>query len=288
MSYPALPDRAIPYHNDGTVVKIVLQESGVLHDFTTAEMEELNDYDYNTVVDVGCQDIDRTFLVFHFPEKRTLTGIYAMGLSCSGSKNAVTRVEGSNDTTNGVDGTWTEIPPATGASFPPNDWNFDSWRASITALNPADDYKSIRILFSHSGGDARFRYVVIAHLYGHKASGETPDDLLWVDPSTGAELSLPLDFGPVPAGSSDILQTALKNASTSLTAQNITINVSDPDDIIRIGWSSNGPWELSLSITDLAPGAQSATIFVKAEPPAPPTPLKPHRAPILASVGAWV
>jgi len=288
MGYPELPDRAMPYHDDGTVVKIVSTSSGVLHHFSDDEMAELNDYDKTEVAsDMGCQDVDTFYLVFHFPEKRWVNGVFAGMAGRSHEFLAVVSVEGSNDSTNGIDGTWESIALADGATWPQNQWTFDVWRLAVAALNPSQSYETVRLKFRKQGISWNACAAAIAHIYGHKADGETPDDIIFVAPATGDELTLPLNFHAVPAGTTSILNFALKNASDSKTAQNITLSVEDEYDIIRIAWSDTGPWETSLTIDSLAAGATSDTVYVKAEPPAPPTPLKPHRAPVVVTVGAW-
>lgn len=294
MGYPQPPGRAIAYHLNGTVVKLVDTQNGVLASLDATQMSELNDYDYDSIAGLpgGLIGTNRIYLVFSFPEPHHLRGLFALWYGRPSVTDwgylAPTIVEGSNDSTNGLDGTWTQAVPDAGWGNNTDSPAFDAWRYPSSGTFPNDAaFKVWRVRWDGAGYDFEQGGLRICHLYGHPEAGSQSDFLEWVD-TGGQPLSLDLIFGAVPAGTSSILGAALVNRSTTKTAQNITITVDDPDDIIRIGWSSNGPWELSLTISSLAPGEQSATIYVKAEPPAPPTPLKPHRAPILASVGAWV
>ncbi len=287
MTYPALPGRAIPYHMDGTVVKVGKQSDGIVHHFTAAELAELNDYDYVDVYDENTPQTSDFWVIFFFPERRRIRGLFALfGKGSNRDPVGPTDIEGSNDTTNGFDGTWTALSAPNG--FNADKADFDQWRKDIAAIDDGGvAYKAIRIRTTKGAGPGWGNSVKIVHLYGEKESTETPDDIVFVDVSTGNELTLPIDFGAVPAGASDIRSFKIRNTSSTLEAQNITIAVNDPDDIIRVAWDSNGPWYTSLTITSLLPGAESNVIYVKAEPPAPPTPLKPHRAPIEVTVGAW-
>lgn len=296
MGYPTLPGRAIPYHEDGSVLKCIEASVGTVHSVSASEAAELNDQDY---VDqgLGSPDIDYTddgYLVIFFPEQRDITGVFFITTTGAGADafRGPVSVEGSNDTTNGLDGTWETATAPDGLNDGTH--NFDSWRDGGSGGEGWQDisfssgpYETIRIKVdtSQAGGCQGF---YICHVYGSKGAGETPDDIIFVDPdNSNNEFSLPQDFGEVPAGTSQIDKFALQNTSGTLTANNIDLTVDDPEDVIRISSSSGGPWNVSMNITSLGPGAQSADFYVKSEAPAPPTDLEPKRAPINVTVGSW-
>lgn len=286
MPYPALPDRAIPYHLDGTVAKIITIADGVIHTPSAVELAELNDQDLVDVFTSVAYTGKDVMLVFFFPEARDIAAIFGL-CRADGGPLGIDKVEGSNDTTNGSDGTWVTASAPSG--YNPDVADFDSWRKSIATLNFSGvAYQSIRVSFAMGSGGANYRAFQMLHIYGQKDAGVTPDDILFLDAEAAdVEFDAPLDFGDRPTGTSLQHQIKIKNASGTLTANNIDITVTDPDDIIRIGDTSSGPWVTTKNIASLAPGVKSAVIYVKCETPVPPTPLEPKRAAIDASVGSW-
>jgi hypothetical protein len=281
MPYPTLPDRAIPYHLDGTVVKYVRTSSGVMDTLSDAEMADLNDFDEYDEVGNGF-DPDDGYVVFFFPEKRVITGLFALFSRDSNQYRGPASIEGSNDTTNGVDGTWTSISPA--SSFNGSVSAFDSWRDEIADLSNSTGYEVYRVVSNASN----YGGVRTVHLYGVKDTGETADDILFLDADdSDNEFTEPLDFGAVGAGSSEEHNIKIKNDSGSLTASSITITVTDANDYIRISEDGGSTWVTEITIASLGPGVKSSTIKVKSEPSAPPTPLEPVRASISVDVGGW-
>lgn len=286
MPYSAIPDRAIPYHIDGSVIKIINATTGVVKSFSSAEMLEMNDYDYtNTTFTSGYEH----YLVVFFPELRDIHAFFGV-LSVPDyapayhSPVAMDHLEWSADTTNGLDGTWTAATVSGG--YPVVTCLLDDWRKGIKLVTGIAGAKAIRC----KTGDASHRMdgVYILHLYGHKTAGQTPDDIIFLDAeNSDAEFAADLDFGDRPAGTSLIRQIKVRNTSATLTANTLVVTVVDPVDNIRVSDSASGPWTTSQSFATLAPATSSAIIYVKCETAAPPTPLGPMRAPIKAVVGAW-
>lgn len=282
MPYSSYEDRVLPYHLDGTIIKHFGADGTLLKTFTPEEMRELNDEDYTRIDMPGSSDGER--IIVFFPEEVVITGIFCI-VFCYAWDRGITNLQVSSDSTNGFDGTWTDVTMPSG--YNPIVKDLDAWRRN---WKPVENANNVRVLRFQATGPSptRLSGIYILHLYGHKADGQTPDDILFVDPGNSyAEFSAPLDFGDVASGSSSIKMIAVKNASPTKTASNVVLQVEDPDDIIRIGESANGPWLTSQTITSLAPGATSSDYYIKCETPAPPTPLGPNRAPIKVSVGSW-
>jgi hypothetical protein len=284
MSYSVFTDRAIPYHLDGSVVKIIDLSVGVVKNLTASEMLELNDEDLVSI----SVDAAASLLVVFFPELRDVSAIFALetgtvSLGVIGLR-PISALQGSADSTNGLDGTWVDATLPNG--YPEVTSDFDGWRKGIKAITGLAGIKAIRFnLPQVVSGTPKLN---ILHLYGHKTAGQTPDDLIFLDAQNAdAEFAIPLDFADRPAGTSAIRQIKVKNVSATLTANNITLESIDPVDDIRLADSEDGPWLTSKTITSLAPNTATAVIFVKCETDAPPTPLGPMRAPIKTSVGAW-
>jgi len=289
MPYSAIPDRAIPYHIDGSVVVFMSTTLGVLKTFSAAEMLEINDFDF-TAVNWGSSVLDNAGnVVVFFPELRDISAIFAVMdvifVSGAISPVSMTNLQGSADTTNGVDGTWVNATMTAG--YPPNTLLLDDWRKGLKTFTGLTGVKAIRFAApTLTGIYADGLYVL--HIYGHKTAGQTPDDILFLDAEDAdAEFDSPLDFGDRPAGTSVIRQIKVRNSSATLTASNLVVTVVDPVDNIRVSDAVGGPWTTSKTFASLAPVTSSAIIYVKCETLAPPTPLGPMRAPIEAVVGAW-
>lgn len=282
MPYQSLPSRAMPYNTDGSVVKIISTIGGVFS-LSSNEMAELNDEDYNDahgdILTTGTH-----YMVVFFPEPRTVLGLFALARRSWSGPGGPILLEGSTDSTNGLDGSWESANAPSG--YNGNSTQFDEWRKSVKPVSFSQAVRVIRIKFC--GPEEQYRNSLICHVYGVKGSGQTPDDILFLDAeASDAEFTNPLDFGDRPAGTSTQHQIKIKNASTTKTANNINLYVEDPADIIRIAWSSSGPWQTTLNVASLASNTKSSVIYVKCETPAPPTPLGPRRAPIRVSVGSW-
>jgi len=284
MPYSAFPDRGIPYHIDGTVIKMINSTTGVVKTFTSEELAELNDFDYSSIVVYPSVP---NYCVVFFPELRDITAIFGTlsqrNLATTISWLAISGLQGSADTTNGLDGTWSN---ATVAAYPPAVNGLDSWRKSIKPVSGLDGVKAIR--FSWVLGSTSFYGLYILHLYGHKTSGETIHDIQFLDAEDGdAEYAIPQDFGDRPAGTSVQHQIKVKNASSTLTASTVTLTVEDANDLVRISDDPGGPWETSMVIASLAANTKSDVIYIKCETPAAPTPLGPQKPLIKVTVGSW-
>lgn len=278
MPYSSIPDRVIPYHLDGSVVKIINASSGVIKSFTADEMKELNDTDYTLITFSNGVH----YCVVFFPELRDITALFVVPKQ-ELYEGPIKNLQGSVDSTNGLDGTWTDATVPNG--YPVVTRLFDDWRKGIKTCTGLSGVKAIRFRGDSTYG---FQGLYILHLYGHKTTDQTPNDILFLDAqNSDAEFTQPLDFGDRPAGTSYIRQIKVQNSSATLAANNVIVTVEDTADIVRVSDSAAGPWVLTQTIATLAAGAKSAVIYVKCEPPAPPTPLGPMRAPIKVTVGSW-
>lgn len=299
MAYPALPDRRMPYHRDGTVVAYGAAVStstafaiaqGITGYLSSGDRIELNDGDYAALsvqlnvstVNFSAQGFRGVW--FFFPEQREVTGAYygcASPGTYSGS-GGITSLEGSNDTTNGVDGTWETASWPGGQAFGDQP-SLDGWRRNIKAVSFTGGKRTIRIGLAAGGFMGELRAV---HLYGEKYAGQTPDDLIFIDHDTtpGVEYQAPEDFGDRPLGTTVVRQFRVKNASATKTANAINLQCNDSDFAI----STDGvTWVTTINISSLAAGAESATLYVRCTTPAPGNILGPRFAEIVAIVGSW-
>ena len=287
MTYPALPDRRMPYHRDGTVIGIGSLITGVNAYITGADAIAINAPSGidSTLVSTGQSGTNQAAVWLFFPEQREVTALWMQlrrngpGLS---TEQKLASVEGSNDTTNGLDGTWQTATLGGGLPAIVNDF---SWRAGIVPVGFTGPKRVVRFVSDASNaGDTRF--VSLMHVYGEKAAGQTPDDVIFINhqDTPGAEYQSPQDFGDRPLGTTVTHQFRVKNASATKTANSINLQCNDADFVIS---TDNTTWVTTVSIASLASGAQSATLYARCTTPSPGNPLGPRFAEVVAVVGSW-
>lgn len=302
MSYPAITDRRIPYDNDGAVMGVGDTVSGITSYPTSSQV--LYAQGLNAVAGAYSTSgvswtkngtgVHKGMAWLFFPERREVTGIFCaagakygavdpsvFGVNAAGTIEAI---EGSDDTTNGMDGSWELASLPSGAPA----WvDSFSWRSGIKSVSFTGGKRAIRIRFGM--GDPNYAvtyYMPTLHLYGEKVAGQTPDDLLFIDHDTtpGVEYAADEDFGDRPLGTSVIRQFRVKNVSPTLTANTITLQCNDADFAI----SENGTtWVTTINISSLGPGVESATLYVRNTTPDPGALLGPRFARIVATAGSW-
>ena len=282
MPYTPLPDHRMPYDNDGTLVYQTIQGNlpGAVE--SQATLIEWNDSDFvaaGSSLDNG--SAWRTFLFF--PEQREITAIYGEAEERNGPR-VITSLQGSNDTANGLDGTWeTASMPA---GVPPTGFTpADVWRTGIKAVSFTGPKQSLRVNWSNTTGGTSGQIVVL-HLYGEAAAGAMAHDLVYInhDDTPGVAFTAPEDFGDQPLGTSVVRQFRIKNTSATKTATNINIQCNDSD--FTISDNAAGPWVVTLNLASLAPGAESPTYYVRCTTPAPGSALGPRFARIVTIADA--
>lgn len=234
-SYPDAPSRRMPWDVDGTVHatrRVILPGSASPTQWverTAAEYQDLNDEDnnsgYQLSADTGVPTVHH--ILWIFPELREFDGWF---FSAGGGVQTpeTSDVETSPDTTNGIDGTWTNRI----AGYTLGGDNLDSYR-TVTS-QAVGSIRAVRYVYRADQGQQR-RQIRRAHIYGEISPGETKDRLLFIDEATGVEYAAPIDFGDIPRGSSEDFEFRLKNNSTTLTINNIQYTAEST-------FESSGDW----------------------------------------------
>jgi len=288
------------YEIDGTAIyykSTTLNQQydmGVATKLTNDQMAELNDEDI-TVALSGWSDNEANKAAYmnlwmFFPEKRTIAAMHVSGFGHEGfllDGNFVWEtLQGSNDTTNGEDGTWETavFPDGTPAVFKPMT---SSWRTSIKAVSFSTPYRAIRALLSSGVGGGYYTRVRMAalHLYGTKAAEEQPDDLVFCE-TNGTEMTALNEFGDRAEASTVTDSFKIKNISTTKTATTVNVAITHTDFLLSL--SETGPWTASLDIASIAANALSDTIYIKNELGQPPLTLGPKAARVVTTIGSWV
>lgn len=281
MAYPALPDRRMPYDIDGTLVYSGSITAGATTVFTSTNRVELNDDDFTLMTapthSPGGGTSSVGYIWFFFPERREVTAYYfRSGNPTAGANTGAP--QGSNDTTNGLDGTWetASVP----AGVPEYVSNF-SWRDGIKPVSFTGPKQTVR--WSYTGGSSNTTGApAIGHIYGEAGGGEMTHDLIFIDhdDTPGAEFTAPEDFGDQPLGTTVVRQFRIKNTSATRTAEDINLQCNDAD--FTIAEAAGGPWVVTINIASLGPGAESATFYSRCTTPAPGAPLQPRFSRITA------
>ena len=284
MTYSAYTDRVLPYHLDGTIVKQISSATGVLKTFSAGELLELNDEDYTPVGWTGVSYATAHWLTFFFPELVDISAIFGLGYGDDQSDvSTIYSYEWSADTTNGIDGTWTAATMPNG--FNATTMNLDSWRTGMKSCTNVLGAIAIRLRIYKNLQTMNGWF--ICHLYGHKTSGQTPDDILFLDAEAGdTEFAIPCSFGDILTGVAETHQIKLYNSGT-VTAGTVTMGVYDPASRITIS-DDDITYGTALSIGDIGTAGTTGTLYVKCTMPAAPSAtLGPDRAPIKVTVGGW-
>lgn len=235
-----------------------------------------------------------TYVYIIFPELVDITRFMSRCVHSSDGSGSfsLNNLTGSTDTTNGADGTWVAITKSGNTVV---SQNYDSgavnpnwWRSTSPGTLSANNtgLKAIRFDIGNSGANnASIRSL---HLWGSKHSGETSDDIVFLEGDGSTERASDDDWGDVAVVSSPSTHTFyVKNTSETKTANTITVKSSGSDSARWTVSKDNVTFSSSVSITSLAAGA-TQVIYVKFTPPADTAGnYRPFAAYLEADVTSW-
>lgn len=301
--YPDPPSRRMAYDQDGTIVLVVEQTYSFIVEMTQAQRITINN-ESNDYFDPS--DPYNYYLTFMFPEKRNVTHYYAAWQKTY--FYGVTQgnvVQWSNNTTNGIDGTWTTAANTfvtnsnngEGAGFPLTTPGMPDMRLHIQAL-PVTGVRAIRFLWQGASNVNR-ALIFSHHLYGHKTAGETPHRLDFTYNDT-SELIIDEDYGDQPRGTTRIWSTVdtwnegtplyLRNRSPEKVATTVTVSTEalTGNMVNNLTLSKdNITYGTQITYTSIQPLEQVGPIYVKHVVPSNNV-LGPVTARVRTDVGSWV
>ena len=290
MPYSAFPALKIPYDRDGTLMYLGDPADSITLSVTSAQMTELNDTDQVEHWEESGAGAMR--LWWFFPQPWQVTHWYAHIWPGGLGTLTITlnSIQGSNNTSDGSDGTW-ETATLTGGISSGIGVNsgvvvYDQWRTGIRALTFTQPYRVIRVQISNTATSAGPRQEYTSfHWYGTKPA-ET-HDLVFLD--GGTPVTIVHDFGDIQRVVEEETKAfALRNLSETRTAENVVVSLptqSPATQGVSIGPSVSGPWDSSLTIGDIAPEADSDEFYVRSAPPLAQAAI-PRVYPMVASVDA--
>lgn len=264
-SYTDSPSRRFAWDADGTVALLTADMGGETATLgtapnnpyaamTTGEREGLNSGEYAVQVSTDTQDHRRMALVF--PEPREIDGIYVSCINRNPGSNF--KVGYSLSTTNGIDGSWTDLSVT--ADYDPAS---DAWRDDFTSKAVASVEGLQLVLGGNTFADVNYMH---CHLYGTISPGETPDRIVFLDTEAAdAVFTKPIDYGDTPRGQTQTRTIKVKNNSAGSTIE--TVQVTAEDVYLDAGgfytFSDDGvSYQATLPLGDLGPGAEE-TVYVK-------------------------
>jgi hypothetical protein len=234
-AYPDLPNNRMAWHLDGSV-GITISQSNVVNVLSGEQMATLNDELTATGVEMGdANDFNGwSRLGVVFPEDRQLTHVFVSyrgdgGGGLTGPSRFPTNPDylfTSPDTTNGLDGTWTQrlnpIPWNTSFQDPTQS------RLSTVAVPTSPTVRGLYIGVV-KGVSSSEPVLSALHLYG-KITAATDRLELWHPTSDVRLAPAALDWGNTPRSTTATTTFRVKNRSASLTANSITVSLVDSTD----------------------------------------------------------
>lgn len=223
-NYPDVVSWRMAYDVDGTQVfrYVPANQSNynvIQAQLTPGQIVNMND-ENPTTSDPNSGAFTSKALVFIFPELRDLDGTYIACLTGSGT---IASVQVSEDTTNGVDGTWTTVSGYAGGFGASG--TVPSLRTEIiwaTYLN----VKAVRMGRGSSGGGVSVNFEHV-HFYGEPSPGENLQRLEIWHPTLDQRIGpADLDWGDVPRNSTEIREFRVKNMDPVLTANSVRAAMS--------------------------------------------------------------
>lgn len=289
--YPDVPGPRMPYDRDGTTGLRILPSVGTVSQLTALEMAALNDQSGSQVLGHDVNGLQRG-ICFIFPEQRDIVGCWVTKRQDSAFSITPNALQSSNDTTNGIDGTWTTVvtpwtaettPSTAGATFPVSK---PLMRTSILAA-VAGPVRALRWLGTMVSGATLTDIWGTIHVYGEPSSGAILHRLRIWHPTLNQEVDpAHFDWGDVPRGSSATKDFRIKNDSATLVANSVSVshevvgsgtdNVGVVPVVPQFLLSDGGAFDASLLVGPLAPGAISGVLTVQ------------RTTPVGADLGLWL
>lgn len=303
-----VPGHRFAYDVDGTVVRSRGQ-AGAWQTLTAADLSITNDESEADWLAwctgstwVGSSGVylntadDRTagtsYLTLVFPQLRNLTGYFVRAEVLAGNQYYLpNQLAVSSDTTDGTDGSWTQLL---------NPWIYSSslivprFRDAIQPVTGGDNIKAVRFAVNKAGaavdGNDRTRLFAL-HLYGTLV-GSNNGIRFW-NATLDQEMDKSnFDYGDI-AQSTMVTRTfRLKNTS-SQTANTVVVSAESPDTgtiaALAAGMTfstDNSSYATTATVTSIAPGAISPVLYARRTVGAAET-ASARAARIKAVPGSW-
>jgi hypothetical protein len=282
------------YDSDGTLL-FQLSTSNILTQADQTALNFLNSEGDTTVPQIFIANPGNPYgyLVFIFPELRNITHAYLKQNVSQFSVAKTVTIEWSIDTTNGLDGHWTNAGTLTSAREPviPN------YREHIATLS-LGGIKALRLFYPQPGA-VEVLEIGKVHLYGYKAAGETPHRIDFVY-SDADDIMIDFDYGDQPRNTSRTWSPTdtynqsgglyLRNRSPDKVANDVQLSINAltgtmPSDTTIS--KDNSSYSTVLTWTEIQPLSMVGPVYVKHETDSDEV-LGVRSERLKVSVGSWV
>jgi hypothetical protein len=270
--YPDVPGHRVPYDRDGSVGFYYVTSTGNVSVMSLSNLQGGNDENASTnflfITAAGSIIAWRVGLIF--PASLDIVGC-KLGITRPANHNPFAGgglLETSTNSTNGVDGSWTSRGLTETYAVGTDK---DSMRNNIISVN-WPSLSGFRFNLNQGPNDV---HVQTVHLYGSPSAGENPNRLRAWHPSLDQEIGgAYFDWGDVPRNSILLRQIRIKNNSSTLTANAVSLTreaLTDtaPSNISQHTFSLDGVnFTDSIALGNLAPGQISQVVTVRRSTPA--------------------
>lgn len=261
-AYPDVPGHRMAYDRDGSIG--FTMANGVVTQKSSSDLQLTNrEASGNAGLSVGQAAFTMYYGVL-FPEPRDI-----QGLAWQANPNDSSTIQTSTNTTNGLDGTWTDRGTVgrlnhTAANGSSNVAYLPGIRSNIASVSYSG-IKGIRLAL----GTNYHKWVQVLHIYGSPSTGEAPDRLRIWHPTLAQEIGgAYFDWGDVARSTSADRDFRIYNPS-ALTAQGVTLTSealtdSSPSLPGQHTFSyDGGAFASSVNIGDIAPGGVSGVMTLR-------------------------
>jgi len=293
-TYADIPGTRFALDQDGTVLKwrdYTTSTAWVDVSASLSETQKVNTANYIDVATPSGNDFVQFAVAF--PEARSISGVFLQGgWSATNITTQTLAWEYSTDTTDGTDGTWTALTVTFG-NIGQHDQGSDNpkpyYRSDIATL-ALSNVKGIRVRWNGAANWSSNARIFVLHIYGSRPTAGVNRLAFWHPSSDQAIGAAALDFGDIAQGVSVTKQFRVKNLSSSLTANTITVQVSDllPEYTgtgLQVS-ADNVTYQNSVNIGNLSSGAISPTLYVRRTVPGAETTTQ-RQARLLANAASW-
>jgi hypothetical protein len=291
-TYTDIPGTRFALDQDGTVLKYRNYTTSSSWTDVTGSISEIQKVNTANYIDTSLGAFQSVQFAFAFPEPRTINGAYIHGGTGTSAIIAMANIawEYSTDTTDGTDGTWSSMTVTFASLAQHNTTGGVSkpyYRSDIATL-AVNNVTGVRVRFdAQNFGSPR---LCVLHLYGGRPTAAVDRLAFWHPTSDQAIAAAALDFGDIAQGTTVTKQFRIKNLSSTLTANTITVQVSDllPEYTgtgLQVS-TDNTTYQNSVNIGNLASGAISSTLYVRRTVPGAAT-ITQRQARLLANAASW-